>query len=112
MAVVFIQEFPADPGGDRDTGNYDAVAEKLSRGPSPDGLIVPMIAAIIRAAGLAVFANTTPAIAIMTAPAISMRRRPIRSAMVVISTVITAPPASAAVKMPPMVDSRSPRLAR
>ena len=40
MAVVFIQEFTADPGGDRDTSNYDAVAEKLSRGPSPDGLIV------------------------------------------------------------------------
>lgn len=40
MAVVFIQEFPVDPSGDRSTDNYDAVAAKLRGGPDADGLIV------------------------------------------------------------------------
>jgi hypothetical protein len=39
MAVAFVQEFDVDPGGDRSTTNYDAVAARL-QGEVPDGAIV------------------------------------------------------------------------
>ncbi len=41
MAVAYIQEFPVDPGGDRSTANYDAVAQRLRADTDPpEGLIV------------------------------------------------------------------------
>ncbi len=41
MAVAFIQEFDVDPGGDRSTANYDAVARRLNADADPpDGIIV------------------------------------------------------------------------
>jgi hypothetical protein len=41
MAVVFIQEFPLDPSGDRSTDNYDTIAAKIGAAADPpSGLIV------------------------------------------------------------------------
>ncbi len=39
MAVVFVQEWNVEPG-DRNTANYDAVAERLGRDVRPDGLLI------------------------------------------------------------------------
>jgi hypothetical protein len=41
MAVVFIQEFPIEPNGDRSTTNYDAVNARLTMGEqAPAGLLI------------------------------------------------------------------------
>jgi hypothetical protein len=41
MPVAYVQEFPVDPGGDRTTTNYDAIAARVNAAASPpEGLIV------------------------------------------------------------------------
>jgi hypothetical protein len=39
VAVAYIQEFDVDPGGDRSTTNYDAVASRLGN-VQPEGLLI------------------------------------------------------------------------
>ena len=78
----------------------------------PEGLIVPSTAATLSMAKLSVSAKTAPARAINAAPMIRTRLRPYWSATVVKNTVITAPPARAAVNTMPMATASRPIAAR
>ncbi len=74
--------------------------------------MVPNTAARVKNIGLLLTANTQPASAMSSAPKISSFFRPNLSAMEVMTTVIRAPPASAAVKIHPMAVLLSPIVSR
>ena len=78
----------------------------------PEGLMVPKIAANTKRIGFSLTAKIQPASAISIAPKISSALRPKLSATAVIKTVITAPPARAAVKTQPMAVVLNPTASR
>ncbi len=78
----------------------------------PLGLIVPMIAAMTSSTMLLVSAKTSPAKIISPAPIINMRRRPIRSATMVIGSEMSASPISVRLRTSPICVSASPTSAR
>ncbi len=74
----------------------------------PLGLITPSVAASVSTIGSRVTANTAPAPSINSAPMMSMRLRPMRSALVVSHSEITASPASVNENSTPICVALSP----
>lgn len=74
--------------------------------------MVPKIEAMASPIGLSLMANTQPANVIKSVLTIKSALRPKLSARAVIRIVITAPPASAAVKIQPIAARLSPTESR
>ena len=78
----------------------------------PLGLTTPMTAATAISARLLVEERTAPASVISPAPSTSIRRRPMRSAEVVIQSDVAMSPNSARLKSRPTVRSPNPSACR